>query len=245
MRLITLNIWCGKLSGELIDFVKSKSTTTDVFCFQEVLDNRRGIPSAVFKDGSEDIANRLRQALPEFVGYNAIPQVNERGLATFIKKGWRVESVEEQYVYGKKNTMTDNKWSTIGINMLYTRIRKDEVYNIWNIHGKFVALDKKDYPETLEQSRNIKGIIKAIDGKRILCGDLNLSPHTESIRILEGIPLRNLVTEYGITSTRTRYFEFPEKFADYIMPSHEVSVKKFAVLDDVVSDHLPLLIDCF
>ena len=62
MRLITLNIWCGKLSGELIDFVKSKSTTTDVFCFQEVLDNRRGIPSAVFKDGSEDIANRLRQA---------------------------------------------------------------------------------------------------------------------------------------------------------------------------------------
>ena len=246
LRLVTLNVWCGKLFDELIGFVKEEAYSTDVFCFQEVLDNKEGVPSAVFKDGREDIVTQFRRALPDFYAYSSIPQTNERGLATFVKNSWKVEDIKEEYVFGGKNTMSDNKWSTIGINMLYTRISAGgEQFNIWNLHGKFVAPDKKDYPETLEQSRKISNIIAPIAGKRILCGDFNLDPDTESIRILERIPLRNLIKEYKIKSTRTRYYDLPAQFADYIMPSEEVRVSDFGVINKVVSDHLPLYVKCY
>ena len=245
MRLITLNMWCGKLSDKIIDFARANSPSTDVFCFQEVLDNPRGVKSVGMPDGTEDIIARVKEALPDFNSHVAIPQTNERGLATFIRKELEVQKVEDQYVYGGRETMVNNSWNTIGINTLMTRVVKEgNAYSIWNLHGKFVNLDKKDYPETIAQSNNLKKFIQSEQGKRILCGDLNLAPDTESIGILERIPLRNLVREYGITSTRTEYFKFPEKFADYIMPSSEVVVKDFRVLEDVVSDHYPLLLDC-
>jgi len=38
MRLIVLNIWGGSRLDELADFVRVESGTTDIFCFQEVLD---------------------------------------------------------------------------------------------------------------------------------------------------------------------------------------------------------------
>ncbi len=243
MRIVTLNTWCGKLFDELLPFLKEKSHDTDVFCFQEVLDNKPGVKSAVFKDGKEDLVAQMKEALPDFVGYSAIPQENERGLATFVKSDFTVEHHEDQYVYGSKGTMVDNNWSTIGINMLYTRIRAEETYHIWNLHGAFVAPDKMDYPKTLEQAKNIRNIVGNTEGKRILCGDFNLDPTTESMRIIESIPLRNLVKEYKISSTRTKYYTLPSQFADYIMPSSEVNVNGFGVLDSVVSDHFPLWAD--
>ncbi|MEM3839016.1 MAG: endonuclease/exonuclease/phosphatase family protein [Candidatus Micrarchaeaceae archaeon] len=247
MRLVTLNAWCGKLPKELLNFVKEESPSTDVFCFQEVLDNKKGVQSAVFKGGTEDIVSQIREALPEFNGYSAIPQKNERGLATFISKKWRVEAVNEEYLLGEKDQMSGNDWSTIGINMLHTVVSNGEgsMFSIWNLHGKFVAPDKMDYPETIEQSKSVSRIIGSHQGKRILCGDLNLDPNTESIAILERIPLRNLVKEYGIKSTRTRFYELPNRFADYIMASNEIKVADFGVIEETVSDHLPLFLKCY
>jgi endonuclease/exonuclease/phosphatase family metal-dependent hydrolase len=77
---------------------------------------------------------------------------------------------------------------------------------------------------------------------RILCGDFNLLPNTDSLTILEQ-GMRNLIKEYPVTSTRSRFYEKPDKFADYILVSPEVVVEDFQVLDEAVSDHLPLLLE--
>ena len=244
MKIVTLNMWCGKMPDKLLGFVRANCGNIDVFCFQEVLDNEKGVKSAVFKDGTEDIIASIKEELKGYNAFVAIPQKNERGLATFIKNDWKVDAVEDQYVYGGKDTMVDNSWSTIGINMLYTRISREETYSIWNLHGKFIRMDKQDTEETIEQSNNIKRIIGSAKGKRILCGDFNLDPKTTSMSIIESIPLRNLIKEYGIKSTRPGFFDFPQKYADYIMPSKDIKVNDFKVMDDVVSDHLPLYFDC-
>lgn len=55
--------------------------------------------------------------------------------------------------------------------------------------------------------------------------------------------MNNLVKEYKVTSTRTSYYPKQEKFADYIFTSPDVAVKSFAVLQDEVSDHSPLLVE--
>lgn len=54
--------------------------------------------------------------------------------------------------------------------------------------------------------------------------------------------MRNLIREYGITSTRTSFYQKPEKHADYVFVSEGISVKAFTVLPDEVSDHAPLLL---
>jgi endonuclease/exonuclease/phosphatase family metal-dependent hydrolase len=89
--------------------------------------------------------------------------------------------------------------------------------------------------------------MKKISGPKIICGDFNILPDTESVAILEN-GMRNLVKEFAIESTRTplyRHYNNPDEpnFADYVFVSPDVNVMKFTVLPDVVSDHSPLLLE--
>ncbi len=71
-------------------------------------------------------------------------------------------------------------------------------------------------------------------------GDFNVLPETKSIQLLEAAGMRNLVREFGITSTRSPLYTKPEKYADYIFVSKDIEVASFEVLPDVVSDHMAL-----
>ena len=61
--------------------------------------------------------------------------------------------------------------------------------------------------------------------------------------MLESAGLRNLVAEFGVTSTRTSLYTRPEPFADYVFVSDGIHVRDFRVLTDEVSDHAPLLLE--
>jgi endonuclease/exonuclease/phosphatase family metal-dependent hydrolase len=81
----------------------------------------------------------------------------------------------------------------------------------------------------------------AVNRAKILCGDLNLRPDTQSLSLLEE-GMCNLIKSYGITSTRTRFYTRKDRYADYVLTSPEVVVKSFQVLDTAVSDHFPLFL---
>src|SRR5438270_3748045 len=81
----------------------------------------------------------------------------------------------------------------------------------------------------------LEHLLKMVSGAKILCGDLNLLPTTQSLALLEQ-GMRNLVKAYGITSKRSRFYEGPERFADYVLVSKEVQIKEFHILDEEVSD---------
>jgi endonuclease/exonuclease/phosphatase family metal-dependent hydrolase len=110
-----------------------------------------------------------------------------------------------------------------------------------NLHGLWNGKGKTDCPERIEQSQKVKAFLETVSGAKILCGDFNLLPHTQSLALLEQ-DMRNLVKAYRITSTRSQFYERPDRFADYVLTSPEVQVKHFCVLDENVSDHLPLLL---
>jgi len=85
--------------------------------------------------------------------------------------------------------------------------------------------------------------ISGIKNDIVLAGDFNLLPDAESAKIIENAGLRNLIKEYGITSTRTSFYKKPEKYADYIFVSSGVKVKKFEVMPEEVLDHAALFLE--
>ena len=84
--------------------------------------------------------------------------------------------------------------------------------------------------------------MNSLNGPKIICGDFNLRPGTQSIEIIEN-DLTNLIRVYDIHDTRTSYYKKSERYADYIFTSQGIAVHDFQVLNEEVSDHVALQLD--
>mgnify|MGYP001607841615 CR=1 FL=1 len=242
MKLITLNLWGGRIFEPLMVFLKKNSEETDVFCFQEIFNNPPNVKSTIQPDAKQNIYTNIEKVLEDYTGNTAPQQDNEESLAIFIKNNLEIKESGETFVYRWKNAMENNDASTYGVNVQYATLRhENKIYTICNLHGHWTPNFKGDNPARLEQSKNIKLFLDSIKTPKILCGDFNVAPDTESMAILE-TSMRNLVKEYLITSTRSHLYIKPVKFADYILVSPEIEIEDFKVFDDVVSDHLPLML---
>lgn len=118
-----------------------------------------------------------------------------------------------------------------------------EQLTVINFHGLWNGKGKGDSEDRILQTKNILDFTKKLTGEHLLCGDFNLRPDTESIKLFQDVGMRNLIKEYNITSTRTSHYTKDEKFADYVFVTRGVRVKDFKVLPDEVSDHAPLYLD--
>jgi endonuclease/exonuclease/phosphatase family metal-dependent hydrolase len=128
-------------------------------------------------------------------------------------------------------------------NLQWIRFQNNsQVYTVANVHGLWNGQGKTDTHDRIAQSKNIKDFLNTCDGPKILCGDFNLKPDTESVKILE-VGMTNLIKTHQVTSTRTSFYDKGEKFADYVFVSPEVSINHFEVMKNEVSDHTPLFLD--
>lgn len=241
MKLISLNVWKGKLLEQLFQFLKRESDSTDVFCFQEMVN--------VIGESSKtpDLFSDIAKLLSGFQGFFESAQDEgagiAEGLAMFIKKNRKIEEEGDFFVYRTRNAMINNDGRTLGKNLQFVQFSKaGEEYTIMNFHGLWTGEGRNDTEDRIEQSRKLKAFLNLISGAKIICGDFNLSLNTKSMAVIDE-NMRNLIREYGITSTRNRFFPYPDKFADYIIVDKEIRINDFRVLQDEVSDHLPLLID--
>ncbi|MBM3256915.1 MAG: hypothetical protein FJY98_01115 [Candidatus Liptonbacteria bacterium] len=268
MRLITLNTFGGKCYEPLLEFIKQETPTTDLFLFQEMFRSNsdatesRGIRTNMFGEFS--------QILPEFEGFFAAEQDGwdfegkvdfdiSAGQATFVRKSIQVLSTEETFVYRERNGAVDTK--TIPSVLLCTRIAMGpKTFSISNLHGlahppeTLAKLHKephflghRDTPDRLLQSEKVLEFLKGEKEPKIICGDFNLRPDTQSFALLAE-HMRNLVEEFSIERTRSRLSKHFNKkdfdaVVDYILVSHDVAVERFEVPNVEISDHLPLILE--
>src|SRR3989344_4759760 len=88
----------------------------------------------------------------------------------------------------------------------------------------------EDYVATGEyRKEELAVFVNKINYHKILCGDLELWPDTEIIKILEE-GMVNLIKKFNIYSTRSNFFKYENKFADYILVSPDIKVHDFKVL---------------
>jgi len=129
----------------------------------------------------------------------------------------------------------------------YIKIKiNNEKITVGNLHGLWQSSGKSDTPERFKQSKMIKNFYASHENKKILCGDFNLRPETKSISTLEDC-FKNLIKIYNIKSTRTNLYKDADKYrdyiADYVFVSPDISVTDFKILNHLVSDHLPLMLE--
>jgi len=253
MKILSLNIWGGRAGKEgLLNFLKEQSMTVDVFCLQEVwsapYEHYEGASAGglviqhgdVMTNGLHDIASTLT----DFEYFFHPHFMDNYGLMMLVRKSIDVLGSGEYWVHKQKGYMPEGDIGHHARNMQYVTLRHGVTdYTICNFHGLWNGKGKTDSEDRILQSNRIVASLSAHTGEVVLMGDFNLLPETESIKLLETAGLRNLITEYGVTSTRTSIYKKPEKFADYAFTSSGVLVKDFTVLPDEVSDHAPLLLE--
>jgi endonuclease/exonuclease/phosphatase family metal-dependent hydrolase len=254
MKLISLNTWGGTTFDPLMEFIRREAHDTDIFCLQEIF-HTESDTIHIGRSAQANLFTELSAALPGHVGYFDSCQDGlepggvsagyhlQFGLSTFIRKDIAVARNGVTFVHRGLNACVENDLRTMGRNAQYFELTHDNIaYGVVNFHGLWNGQGKSDSEDRLEQSRKLYECVNSISGKKILCGDFNLLPDTESIKIAsEG--LRNLITEYDITSTRSSLYDKSIKFADYIFVSPDIEVESFRVYPDEISDHLALGLD--
>jgi endonuclease/exonuclease/phosphatase family metal-dependent hydrolase len=179
------------------------------------------------------------------------------GNATFVRKTLPVVADRAEFVYG--NYWTDLEDPPVPSNAHAVRIRypgKEKDIVVAHMHGLWVKGSKQGSVERQIQGEHFLNLVHDMTQHwrlpSIVCGDFNILPSNVMFKHFAEHGYRELVTENNYTSTRTSiYIENPEKkdgsfFADYMLVSHELKVKRFEVLNlepNPVSDHCPLVLD--
>ncbi|XKT74823.1 MAG: endonuclease/exonuclease/phosphatase family protein [Patescibacteria group bacterium UBA2163] len=257
MKIISLNTWGGRAGKEkLLGFFRKHADKVDVFCLQEIwsapYEDLDGQNAGSLKIDHEKIMvhglQEIAAVLPQYDVYFHPHHQDNYGLMMAVKKSLDVFDVGDIFVHKHRGYIPEGNIGEHARNIQYVSFNSDHgPLTVINFHGLWTSnpqgTGKQDIPDRLEQSDNIVKFIRTIEHPIVFCGDFNLLPTTESIKKFEDAGLKNLIKEYGITSTRTSYYPRSEQYADYAFVSPELEVNDFNVLPDEVSDHAPLLID--
>lgn len=246
-----------------MEFVKAEAPTTDIFCFQEVYFSKTRRPEIpwiranlafelnnILTDFSmlERLATEKSYILDKMSRKNISKDIRI-GEAIFVRKPMKVTEHGGFHTYAEDGESVNERIEKTTGNFQFVKIKDTRgSYLVGNIHGVWLPHSKSDTPKRIEQSRHLKNFIKSHSGRKILCGDFNVLPKTKSIELLS-LDMRDLIKEYDIKSTRTRYYPDMRKYADYISDyvfvSSDIQVNDFKVLENEVSDHSPLLLEFF
>lgn len=249
MKLISLNTWAGRGGKDgLLEFFQ-RYENVDIFCLQEVWEGGHefapswgdGIDTTMITNIGKILKNHIAFFRPHYKDWY--------GLAIFAKKSLDVREEGDLFVFKERQDAfitydEGNTTANHARNLQHMTIATDKgVRTIANFHGLWNGKSKEDTPQRLLQADNIMRFFKNVYNPFVLCGYFNLLPENESLKSLESIGMRNLIKDFGVTSTRSSHYKKPVRFADYTLVSKDIGVNEFKVLPDEVSDHLAMYLD--
>lgn len=253
MKIISLNTWGGRAGKDnLLNFFNNHKKDADIFCLQEMwaapYEHLEGESAGALAIRHKDIMVRgvheVGELLSKHKSYFRPHHMDNYGLLMFVREELPVQGEGEIFVHQYKGFIPEGDIGHHARNIQYVTTQLGEkIVTVINFHGLWNGQGKNDSEDRINQSQRIIDFLKTLPGEIVLCGDFNLLPDTESIKLFESFGLRNLIKEFGITSTRTSRYTKADKFADYIFISKGLVIKDFKVLPDEVSDHAPLLLE--
>ena len=241
MKILQLNVWTGRINGALLDFIKSHDF--DVICMQE----------AVWGDGyQKELENFFATAdqIKDASGLKYDSRSSNWGMKIFAEDNImeqgnlilskdeileeRIETVHNQYGIVRDAQDFYEHAYTLQVAKLKSGV------TIVNHHGYWKPTPLGN-DTTVEVMKRVAGIVCGLNGPVVMCGDLNIVHEAPAMRELDF--LRDLTHEYHIDNTLSG-LKFNGKVAcDHILVNEDVEVQDFRVLNNIVSDHKPLLVE--
>lgn len=263
MKLISLNVaYFEPNNPKLVSFLQDQSP--DVTCFQEVT---RDLVGDVDKDyvskssidegtpnlnfcffGPTDVFGEIK--LKDFHGKKDFV-FNAKGfleMGNYTKSKYKILEAHNIFLEGNFSFhSTQDKWpgeQERAILVTDLLISNQKVLKIVNYHGIWTR-DKQGNAKTLKACKKIVDYASGFRGNVIICGDFNLYPDTPSIKVFQN-DFVNLVDRFNVESTRPKSNELSgnsRNVVDYIFTDPKINILDFKVVDNEVSDHLPLVLD--
>lgn len=265
MKIMCLNGWGGKLHEGLLAYLET--TDPDILCLQEVVHSPASNKAwLTYRDGDHDLPQRANffrdvcNTLPEHVAVfcpaaqgvlwdedQTVP--SQWGLATFVHRAFPI--------IGQMQTFVHKAFSPVGYGE-HPRSRSAHAVRVYDYQAnRFVSIThmhglrdqngKMDTPEREAQARKLLDLSRNVSEPKdlaVICGDFNVEPDSETLAILAGAGMSELVTGNGFKGTRTSHYKKPGRYADYMLINCVEAVKSFDVIHNPeVSDHCPLVLE--
>jgi endonuclease/exonuclease/phosphatase family metal-dependent hydrolase len=243
------------------------ASETDVVCLQEMVHTPEAEAEwLIYRDHGVELPQRARlyrevsAALPDHQGFFCPAACgdlydderavrSEWGLATFIRRSLPVIGQVQDFVHGgfSADGWGDHPRARNAHGVRLFDYEGGFAITIVHMHGLRDLAGKEDTPARLAQAKALADVIGRLrrNGERlVVCGDFNVLPASKTFDILGGLGLTELVTTRGFTDTRTSFYTKPGRYADYMLVSPEVEVRRFDVVKSPeVSDHRALVLD--
>ncbi len=266
IKLLSFNIALFYENNEKLTLLL-KEINPDIICLQEVTRkvDSSALDSFISKDAIDKATQELNHsfyapnwALRDFKQSNfhgrEIYEHDFKGVlecGNYIKSKFKINEGRSIFIQKHFSYITD--WEREGkhpgeeprmVQVADVQISGTQKLRILNYHGIW-SENKQDTSRTKDASYKLTQLALEVKYPSIICGDFNLFPDTESIKVLQE-DFISLVDKFKIMNTRPKSNELnhlKRNVVDCIFVSREIEVKKFAVLDSDVSDHLPLLLE--
>lgn len=265
MRILSLNAWGGRLWERLLPYLAEADP--DVLCLQEVTHTPAALSEwLIYRDHGIELPQRanlfrnVSQALAAHQAFfcpaargvlwdGASKVSSEWGLATFVRRTHPVIGQAQDFIHGDFSAAGwgghPRARNAHGVRLF--DYDASFAVTVMHLHGIRELTGKADTPHRLAQADALMDLIGRIrrKGERlVVCGDFNVLRSSETLRSLAGIGLTDLIVANGHRDTRTSYYRKPDRFADYMLVSPEVDVRRFDVVQEPeVSDHRALLLE--
>jgi endonuclease/exonuclease/phosphatase family metal-dependent hydrolase len=226
MKIVFLNVWGESMRDSLVPYIEEQVKDTDIFCFQEASEKMRAQCVDVLVD------------YEELSDYKYISNDDDFPQSIYVKKSMRIVS--------SGTLFADDQ--TVGL-ATYVELKLEEgSMFVCNVHGRARPGDKMDTVERVRFSSDIIDFFKDKNAPVVIGGDFNLEPPTKSVGVFKEAGYRDLIDEHDIKTTRNHFAWdlYPGNelyYSDYVFVNDKLKVKNFEVVDNEVSDHLPLIVE--
>jgi len=240
MKIMSLNIWQGRLECVLLKHLEKSGV--DFACMQEAVQyngQSLGLISSYPK-----IGNSL--GLDEqFFSKLISSKLGDKELAFGNVIYSNTPFTQTSTVFTRGEYKNDFDFDKDDYNIRAFQHVQLEVngkkLNLLNHHGHHIDSHKLGDGKTMRQVKQIIDYMKHLEGSVILCGDFNLSPDSDSIKLIDE-NLVNLAVQHKLKTTRSK-LTYKNEVCDYIFASHDVKVNSFVMDDTIISDHNALILD--
>lgn len=259
-----LNAWGGKLHGDLLPYLEASSP--EILCLQEVVHSPETAKDwLTYIDGAHRLPQRANlfhevgQALPDHVAvfcpaaqgvlWDADVSIpSQWGLATFVHRSLPIIGQAQGFVHKSFSSdgYGDHPRSRCAHAVRVYDYGRNRPVSVTHMHGLRDLAGKMDTPERAAQAHKMLELSLQVSEPgdlSVVCGDFNVEPGSETLRILADAGLIELVTGRGFTGTRSSHYPKSGRFADYMLINRGEAVRAFDVIrQPEVSDHCPLVL---